>query len=157
MANKISGKIIVLTPTQTMTSSKGNSYDSREFVIERLVFDRNTGRPTADPYDTPTFKLIGESCKWLDTFKIGDEVTIDYDLSGRKFEKEGQTRYFNDIRVFRIESRRKTAEEAAMPTADPFESANMYSGNAMPQETPQAATDPFAATLPQGTPDDLPF
>lgn len=149
MANKISGKIVMLSPTQTLTSNKGNQYDAREFVIERMVFDRNTGFPTCDAEDTPIFKLMGENCKMLDNFKIGDEVTVDYDLSGRKYEKDNQIRYFNDIRVFRVELRKQTPQAPV----DPFSEAPIYNNDTTKGNEPMAQ-QPIAEKM---VTDDLPF
>lgn len=150
MANKISGKIIVLTPIQTMTSKSGNSYQKRDVVIERIVFDRNTGQPTSDPFDTPIFSLIGDSCAWLDKAKPGDEIVIDYELRGRSYQKDGETRYLNDIRVFRIDIKGESKANSQEPNAngpDPFASSSndapaaLAQATAMPLPTAQQLAD----------------
>lgn len=150
MANKISGRIIVLQPTKALTSKSGNSYKRREFVIERIVFDRNTGRPTADSNDTIMFALIGDSCSQLDNAKVGDEVVVDYDIQGRIYDKDGEKKYFTDIRVFRVDVKGASAigsMETETASPDPFAASPTYepqapSGPAQPMPTPEhMATD----------------
>ena len=155
MANKITGRIIVLTPIQTLTSKSGNSYQKRDVVIERIVFDRNTGLPTADPNDTPVFSLIGENCAWLDPAKIGDEVVIDYELRGRAYQKDGETKYLNDIRVYRIEIKGQPSASASQcqeAAPDPFVASAGPTPPVFPQAVPPAMPTPG-----QLADDDLPF
>ena len=153
MANKISGRLINISPTQTLTSKSGNSYQRREFVIERIVFDRNTGLPTADPSDTPIFSLIGDNCSLLDNANIGDEVTIDYELRGVSYQKDGETKYFNDIRVFRIDLRgnmQTGVSSATNESSDPFASS-ISPFSSLPEAPQQPPTAQQMAS------DDLPF
>lgn len=114
MANKITGRIIVLTPIETLTARSGNSYQKREVVIERTVFDRNTGQPATDPDDTPIFRVFGTQATELGDMAVGDMVTVHYELEGRSYLKDGVKNYFTDVRVFRIEpAQRQTATASA--------------------------------------------
>lgn len=157
MANKISGRIITLSPTQTLTSNNGNSYNKRDFVIERIVFDRNTGQPATDPSDTPIFSLIGENCKLLDNAKIGDEVTVDYELRGRSYQKDGNIKYFNDIRVSNVVVKGLSSTNthfAQNSFSDSFMSAPVITDSDTQKSFEPAQKTPSAEQLYN---DDLPF
>ncbi|MBD5183976.1 MAG: DUF3127 domain-containing protein [Bacteroidales bacterium] len=157
MANKISGRVIELTLTETLTSASGNLYTKREVVIERTIFDRNTGFPTTDSTDTPTFTLIGQNCNALDRAKIGDSITIHYDLQGRSYVKNGIKKYFTDIRVFNVELRdmpQPIANDEEGKTDTTFDTNNPY-GLITPENLPKASSDQISASKLEN--DDLPF
>lgn len=149
MANKITGRVILITPTQTLKSNSGKEYQKREFVIERTVFDRNTGQPTTDPNDTPLFRVMGGMAQELDKISVGDYVTVSYDIEGRSYIKEGVKKYFTDLRVYRVDT-----QKATPVTEIQSEQEQLYN------PTQETASDPFISNdtvNTEGTKDDLPF
>lgn len=121
MANKISGRVLLLTPTETLPTKNGKTYSKRELVIERTIFDKDTGLPTTDPTDTPVFRIMGQGCSEVDSINPGDNVTVHYELQGRSYDKDGVKKYFTDIRVFRVDKQSHPSIEhpAVSMTVDP--------------------------------------
>lgn len=149
MANKITGRVLIITPTDTLKSNNGKEYQKREFVIERTVFDRNTGLPTTDPTDTPLFRVMGNMTQELDKISVGGYVTVSYDIEGRSYIKDGVKKYFTDLRVYRIDTQKQAP---ASPTQSNQE--QVYTPE---QET---VSNPFISNETdntEGTKDDLPF
>ncbi|MCM1452663.1 MAG: DUF3127 domain-containing protein [Clostridium sp.] len=140
MAYKITGTIKQLTPTQTLMSKSGKNYDKRDLVIAVRMFDQYTGQPKDDSENTPKFTFIGEKCKDLDAWKVGDVVTISFDVSGRSYTKDGRTEYMTDVKPFHVD--RAKALENPTPA---------------PQPAPAVDYDiaPAPTTIPEN--DDLPF
>lgn len=102
MAYKITGTLLAIQPTQELQSKSGKSYKKRDFVITVRKFDPFTGEPTDDTGNTPKFTLMGERCNDLDTFMAGDVVTVNFEISGRSYEKDGKTDYFTEVRPLSV-------------------------------------------------------
>ena len=68
----VDGKLIEKSDTQEVT----NSFKKREFVVE---YAENPQYP-----EFLKFELIQTNCQQLDAFNIGDEMTISFNLKGRK-------------------------------------------------------------------------
>lgn len=50
------------------------------------------------------FQLINERCDLADKLRVGQEVTVHFNLAGRKYEKAGQVSYFTNLTAWRIET-----------------------------------------------------
>lgn len=50
------------------------------------------------------FEAVGDTMKYLDKFKCGDKVKVDFFLNGRKWDnpKTGTTQYFTTLRIASI-------------------------------------------------------
>ena len=102
---EIKGKIIELHDTVQVT----DSFQKREFIVEYVE------NPNFPEY--LKFELIQDRCALLDPFKVDDEVTVQFNLKGRKWtDKQGETRYFNSLQAWRLEAAGGGGEEA--PPAD---------------------------------------
>lgn len=102
MANTISGKVHKITEVQEIKGKTGNSFYKRLLVIDAKRYDTVTGEPMFDNY--PSFEFSGEAMKLLDDYKVGDTVTVSYDINGREVKDEnGNVRYFNSIRGYKVE------------------------------------------------------
>ena len=96
----ISGKIIEIFETQQIT----DTFKKREFVIEVAE------NPSYPEYIK--FEMIQDRIEMLTPFKVGDEVTISFNLKGRKWtDPGGNTKYFNTLQAWRI-------EESGTPASD---------------------------------------
>jgi len=42
-------------------------------------------------------------CDLLDKFEVGQEVEVKFDVKGKKYEKNGEVRYFNTLAAWKIE------------------------------------------------------
>jgi len=104
MPYELSGKLLELFPTQEVSSS----FKKREFVVEKS--ETASDRVFTD---TIKFQLIQDRVALLDTYKVGDEVKVTFNIKGSKWEKEGRTSYFVNLDVWKME---KLSESSAIPT-----------------------------------------
>ena len=92
MGHEISGKLHAIFDTAQVSER----FTKREFVLE-----------LADNPKYPQlvqFQLTGDRVSQLDSFRVGDEVTIEFSLRGREWKSpRGETKYFNSLDVWRIE------------------------------------------------------
>lgn len=70
-------------------------------------------------------------CDWLDRYNVGDEVNVNFNLRGKRYEKDGVTRYFSTNEVWKIEKTGNTVQ-AAQPQA----SNHTENGNDQPDDMP---------------------
>lgn len=96
MAFELTGVIIDIFPAQTF--NKG--FRKREFVIE-----------VGDKYPQKViFGLVQDKCDMLDSYGIGDTVSVAFEVKGRDWtDKMGQTKYFNTLEAFRIHGQQRAA------------------------------------------------
>ena len=91
MAMEASGKLRVIFDTKQVSER----FTKREFVLE--LADGKYPQ-------TVLFQLTGDRCASLDTFQVGDEVRLEFNLRGREWKSpQGDTKYFNSLDVWRIE------------------------------------------------------
>ena len=127
MSFEIEGKITEIFNTQEISEK----FRKREFVIENT---RDTGNYQFT--DFIKFQLTQDKCELLDNYQVNQQVKISFNLSGRKYEKNGETMYFTNLNAWRIEGIQSQASQ--------------------PEETPEYS----AADAPPPQPDyedDLPF
>lgn len=89
----ITGKLIVKNEAEQVT----DKFRKREFVIT----DDSSGMYP----QFILFQLVQDKCELLDPFEVGEEVKVNFNLRGRKWEnpKTNETRYFNSIEAWRLE------------------------------------------------------
>lgn len=103
---EMEGKLIEIYNTQEITAT----FKKREFVIEHRE-DAN-GREFINYIK---FQIVQDRCQSLDNFKAGDSVKISFSIKGRKWEKNGQVNYFNNLEAWRIESVNQSVAPQAPP------------------------------------------
>jgi len=93
------------------------TFKTRDFVIE-----------TQDQYPKPVkFTAKQAVCDFLDSFKIGDEVEVCFDLDGRPYQSKkviGQTEYFTTVVAWKIQkvgASKPTTTQIATPPPPPAE------------------------------------
>jgi len=106
---EISGNVIVKEDIVDVSAS----FKKREFVIE-VVNERNS-----DWNDFIKFQLTQDRCNLLDPIQLGDQIKINFNIKGRKWERDGKVNYFSNLEAWRIEK-----EEAALPPNAPAPSFN---------------------------------
>ena len=90
---EITGKIKVLGNTQTVGSS---GFRKRELVI--------TTEDSQYPQTIMT-EFVQDKCDILNNYKVGQDVKVSINLRGREWvNPQGETKYFNSIQGWRIES-----------------------------------------------------
>ncbi|PID93348.1 MAG: hypothetical protein CSA95_08170 [Bacteroidetes bacterium] len=107
---ELEGKLIAIYDTQEITST----FKKREFVLEHS--EQINGR---DFINTIKFQIVQDRCQQLDNFKVEDRVKVNFSIKGRRWEKNGQVNYFNNLEAWRIES----AVKAESPQAPPPETS----------------------------------
>ena len=100
----ISGKIIEIFDTQKVTET----FQKREFVVEYVE------NPSYPEYIK--FELIQDRCTLLDPFNKGDEISVEFNLKGRKWEdKNGVVKYFNTLQAWRLEEKKSESTQGQPP------------------------------------------
>lgn len=91
MSYEVEGKLVVIYDTVQVS----DTFKKREFVIE-----------TKGEYpQTPKFQAVQDKCDVLDNFKVGDDISISFNLRGNAWEADGgETKYFNNLDAWKITS-----------------------------------------------------
>lgn len=86
---EMAGTIIEIFPAQTF----GKGFRKREFVLE-----------VGDKYPQKiVFQLVQEKCNIIDAYSVGDQITVDFNITGRDWtDKLGTVKYFNSLEAWRI-------------------------------------------------------
>ena len=88
---KVSGKLVEIFETVKIK----DSFQKREFVIE---FATNPKYP-----ELVKFELVQDKCGLLDKFSVGQDVSVEFDLRGRKWtDQKGVVKYFNTLQAWRL-------------------------------------------------------
>lgn len=118
MPNQIRGKILHIGVNQSFTTKSGNDFSKREFVLDCTTYDTYTGESRPN---YPSFTLMSKHVTDIDVYKAGDDVLVSFFLSGRPWEKDGVTRYINDVVAYKIEpfSQQQPTAQPPQPTAQP--------------------------------------
>ena len=82
-----------------------DKFRKREFVLEI---------PDGSYTQYVKFQLTQDKCSVLDQYKVGDEVKVTFNLSGKPFTKNGTTMYFTNLSAWRVEG----ANAAAAPASN---------------------------------------
>ena len=97
MAFDAVGKLHVVNETKQVSER----FTKREFVVE--IADGKYPQFVL-------FQLTGDRCSQLDDHQVGDSVQVTFNLRGREWRSpQGETKYFNSLDVWKIESARANA------------------------------------------------
>ena len=67
-------------------------------------------------------EFIQDKCDLLNNYKVGQQVKVSINLRGREWvNPQGETKYFNSIQGWRIESLDQQASDENMPPVPPME------------------------------------
>ncbi|SNT30536.1 protein of unknown function [Ekhidna lutea] len=100
----VEGKIVEKYDTQTIKET----FKKREFVLE---FAENPQYP-----EFVKFELIQSNCDQLDSINVGDDVTVNFNLKGRKWtDPQGQVKYFNSLQAWRVDPKSSSAGQETPP------------------------------------------
>ena len=87
---KIEGALIM----RGITEQKSEKFSVREFVI------LDNTKPEYPAYIK--FQLSNANCNLIDSFKQNDIVEVEFNLQGRKYDKDGKVSYFNTLSAWRV-------------------------------------------------------
>jgi len=95
MAYEITGKLIV----KFDIVQRNENFKTREFVIESS--EESNGRIFTNYVK---FQCIQDKTAMPDRFNIGDEVKVQFNIKGTRWEKDGRTNYITNLDAWRMES-----------------------------------------------------
>ncbi|MFP4472047.1 MAG: DUF3127 domain-containing protein [Bacteroidales bacterium] len=108
MSFDIKGKLIEKFETVQVT----DRFRKREFVIEhREIVGGN------EYVDTIKFQLTQDRCELLDNISKGEEISVSFNIRGRRWDKDGKVNYFNNLEAWKIE--RMEQEQQSPPPVPP--------------------------------------
>jgi hypothetical protein len=107
---EVQGKVKMVGETQTFGN---NGFRKREVVVT-----------TEEQYPQHIMvEFVQDKCDLLNSVQVGQPVKIGINLRGREWvNPQGETKYFNSIQGWRIESSQAAAPEAGMPPVPPMDS-----------------------------------
>ena len=95
MSYEITGKLIA----KFDTVQRSESFKTREFVIEKT--EDGNGRSFTNYVK---FQCVQDKTSMPDRFNMGDEVKIQFNIKGSRWEKDGRTNYITNLDAWRMES-----------------------------------------------------
>lgn len=116
---EVQGKVKLVGVTESVGS---NGFRKRDIIVT-----------TDEQYPQHiSVQFVQDKCDMLDAYKPGQDVKIGINLRGREWvSPQGETKYFNTIQGWRIESLQSSAAPQAgmppVPPADAFEPATNFS------------------------------
>ena len=137
---EVQGKLLEISDTVQIKET----FRKREFVLE---YSDNPQYP-----EYVKFECIQDRCDQLDNFSVGQDVTVSFNLKGRKWvDPQGTTKYFNSLQAWRIQpsSGNTTAAPAPENTATGTNPPASLAGSGSSSPDPMISAD-------EGD-DDLPF
>lgn len=91
---EITGKLIEKYDAVQVT----DRFRKREFVLETR---ENVG--TSEFVETIKFQLTQDRCDLIDSIRVGDDAKVAFNVRGRRWEKNGQVNYFNNLEAWKME------------------------------------------------------
>jgi len=80
------------------TEYGNNGFTKREFVIQLTGPDENSDYPNYS-----ALELIKDKCALMDNFKVGDEVQVSFNLSGRLWSSAGKPeKCFTSLQAWKV-------------------------------------------------------
>ncbi|MEM6643094.1 MAG: DUF3127 domain-containing protein [Bacteroidota bacterium] len=102
----VEGKVLEKHDTQTIKET----FKKREFVLE---YAENPQYP-----EFLKFELIQSNCDQLDPIEVGDEVSVNFNLKGRKWtDPKGEVKYFNSLQAWRVDKKSENSVPSVEPSA----------------------------------------
>lgn len=130
---EIKGRVHKIGNVEVIMTASGSEFKKRELVLDASRFDPLTGEKMFDNF--PSFEFVQDKVALLDDLKPLQVVTVSFDLQGREYTKNGQTKYITTVRGYKIEARPVAQQADAQVQA--------------PQPVPQGHTQQECAQQPQ--------
>ena len=95
MANlQLSGILVEIGDTKQVTEK----FRKREFVLD--ISEENNGTVYIN---YAKLQMTQAKCDVLDSFRVGDAVTVSFNVRGNKLERDGKVSYISNLDAWRIE------------------------------------------------------
>ncbi len=161
---EVTGKLIEKYDTNVVS----DKFRKREFVLE-LSEEINGNIYTS----YAKMQLVQNKCDIIDRFNIGEQLKVNFNIRGTRYEKEGKVSYFSNLDAWRIENAAQQQQQGngtQQPANNGYQNnnnngggfqnnnngggfnnnGNNYGGNSGFSNQP-------AGNVSQNAPDDLPF
>ena len=106
---KLEGKLIVKEDTVQVS----DNFTKRDFVIEVINAQNEKYN------DFVKFQLIKDKCDIIDNIAIGQTIVVNFNIKGKKWEKDGNTSYFVNLDAWRIETAGSSYKQTNASTNHP--------------------------------------
>ena len=104
----ISGKLVEIFEIVKIKET----FQKREFVLEYVT---NPKYP-----ELIKFEMVQDKCALLDDCRVGQDVTVEFDLRGRKWtDPQGAVKYFNTLQAWRLSAAGDSAADASAQAGPP--------------------------------------
>ena len=110
MSFEITGKVIEIYNTIQVN----DRFKKREFVIEKT--ESNNGMEFTDNIK---FQLTQDRCNLADNISLNEEVKVNFNIRGNKWERDGKVNYFTNLDAWRIEKTQNLGSEGSGITPPP--------------------------------------
>jgi hypothetical protein len=124
MSFEITGKLVEKFDAVEISSK----FRKREFVIETK--DNSNGFEFTEHIK---FQLTQDKCSLIENIPQDSNIKVNFNIRGRKWEKDGNTSYFTNLEAWKIENLSEMSETSpnTSSTADdvPLPSEEDFSGN----------------------------
>jgi len=110
MSYELTGKLVDKMDTDQVKES----FRKREFVVET-----NEKSGTMVFTEIIKFQLVQDKCELIDSFNLNDDITVHFNIRGRKWEKNGNASYFTNLDVWRIEPAQQVSASGGSVAAPP--------------------------------------
>lgn len=85
---ELNGTIVFIGSTQQVS----DKFKKRDFAVK-----------TSEEYpQTILVTASQKKCEILDNFKVGESVNVSFNLRGKEYVKNGETKYFNSIELWKM-------------------------------------------------------
>ncbi len=106
MSYEITGKLVAKFDTVQRTET----FKTREFVIEK---SEDIGGRVITNY--VKFQSVQDKTALLDRYNLGEDIKVQFNIKGTKWNKDGKDNYITNLDAWRIENAKANAPET---TAD---------------------------------------
>jgi hypothetical protein len=143
MALEITGRLYEKYDVQQISQT----FSKREFVLE--ISEQAANGMTYTNY--AAFQLVNAQTSLIDNFQLGDMVTVNFNIRGNKWEKDGQVRYITNLNAWRVQAANLAGGMPNQPVGQPSMPQNNFQQPAAPSPAPNFGNN----SSDDG--DDLPF
>lgn len=88
---QVTGEIIEIDDVKIIS----DNFKKREFILKHA--------PNPEYPDFLKLEVVQNKTDLLDKYKVGQEVDVDINLKGKKWEKGKESGYFNSLQAWRIQ------------------------------------------------------
>jgi Domain of unknown function (DUF3127) len=120
MSYELNGKLIAKYDTVQRTET----FKTREFVVEKSE-DIN-GRTITNYVK---FQCVQDKTAMIDKVNIGEEVKVQFNIKGSKWEKDGKVNYITNLDAWRIEQVLNSSATPAVKDNDYLEPLDTFSSS----------------------------